>query len=52
MVDDKNFHPADTNGDGEISATERARGKELLEELKKNFTFGLDVRVGVVVWAC
>lgn len=34
----------DTNGDGEISQTERARGKELLEELKKNFVFGLDVR--------
>lgn len=32
----------DVNGDGEISATERARGKELLEELKENFTFGLD----------
>lgn len=32
----------DTNGDGEISATERARGRELLEDLKKNFTFGLD----------
>jgi len=34
----------DANGDGEISETERAKGKKLLEELKKNFTFGLDVR--------
>lgn len=32
----------DVNGDGEISETERARGKELLEELKENYTFGLD----------
>ena len=36
MVEEKTgFHPADTNGDGEVSATEKEMYLEFIQKLKK-----------------